>query len=473
MIGAVMMAMLASAPISIDYRGTLGESLNAIATKGGINLIATGNLHVPAEVHLKDVTAEEALQALAKVHHLELTHEGALWIVKPAEVAPAPARSAIPPVPAVAPVAPVAPVALIPALGATPEEIEKEAEAAQERAEQAQERAEALRDEAERIRDAKEEAAEAAEDEQSARVDEAKAAVEQAKASAKEVKSGKRVTTGSIVIPDGEHVQDIVSYGGSVTLGDHVEADGSVVAFGGDVVLGRDTSVNGDAVSFGGSVKKAPGAKVKGEEVAFGGSGLAVRSMARSLPTVTSMDSGTTTGGAKAIAKGSSGLAGFLINFATFFGLGFLLMMFAPNRMRNIEAEILKEPVKSGLAGLLALFGVIPLSLLLFLTLVGIPFMLLMWIAAGIAMLMGLLALANSLGERVPLKRLRRTQAAVLAIGLLALMLVALVPVIGPLLLSAACCVSFGAIIRTRVGQRALTVPIADDKFIHDVGAGA
>ncbi len=295
MIGALMMAMLASTPISIDYRGTLGESLNAIATKGGINLIATGDLHVPAEVHLKDVTAEEALQALAKVHHLELTHEGALWIVKPAEVAPAAVPPAPPPVPArsaVPPVPPVAPVALLPALGGTAEEIEKEAQAAQERAEAAQERAEALRDQAERIRDAKEEAAEAAEDEQSARVDEAKAAVEQAKASAKEMKSGKRVTTGSIVIPDGEHVQDIVSYGGSVTLGDHVEADGSVVAFGGDVVLGRDTSVTGDAVSFGGAVKKAPGATVRGEEVSFGSGGLGIHAVSRTLPAaVTSADS--------------------------------------------------------------------------------------------------------------------------------------------------------------------------------------
>ncbi len=86
---------------------------------------------------------------------------------------------------------------------------------------------------------------------------------------------------------------------------------------------------------------------------------------------------------------------------------------------------------------------------------------------------MGMLALANTLGERIPIKRLRRTQAAVLAVGLLTMMLLAMVPVIGPLLLTAAGCVSFGAIIRSRVGQRALAMPIADDKFIHDVSAGA
>ncbi len=53
-------------------------------------------------------------------------------------------------------------------------------------------------------------------------------------------------------------------------------------------------------------------------------------------------------------------------------------MMFAPNRMRNISAEIQREPVKSGLAGVLAVCGGIPLMAMLFFTLVGIPVMLLM-----------------------------------------------------------------------------------------------
>jgi hypothetical protein len=47
-----------------------------------------------------------------------------------------------------------------------------------------------------------------------------------------------------------------------------------------------------------------------------------------------------------------------------------------------------------------------------------------------------------------------------------------MVPVIGPLLITASICVSFGAIIRTRVGQRALAgVPIPEDKFISGAGA--
>jgi hypothetical protein len=186
-----------------------------------------------------------------------------------------------------------------------------------------------------------------------------------------------------------------------------------------------------------------------------------VPAMTKSLPAV------------KAVEKTEehSKLAGFLINFATFFGLGFLLMMFAPNRMRNIEAEIKSEPWKSGFAGLLALIGALPLTVLLVFTIVGIPVMVLMWLLGGLAMVMGLLAFANTVGARFPLARLRRTQAAVLAVGLLIVMLVGLVPVIGPLCIFAVGCVSFGAIIRTRAGQRSLGLPVPDDGPIREVGA--
>jgi hypothetical protein len=464
MLAAVLLlTSLNAAPISVDYRGTLGEALNQIASKGGINLIATGDLHVPAEVHLKDVTAEEALEALVQVHHLELHKQGKLWVVKPLGEA---AEGALPPMPPVKPVPPVPPVPPVSAAGkdpTSPEALEAEAAAAQKRAAEAEERAEALRDRAEKIREAKESAADAKAEEDEARLEEAKAAVEEAKAKAKEVKHGngkKTVSTGPVVVPDGQVVDDVVSYGGAVTLGDGVVADGDVVAFGGDVVLGDGVVVNGDAVSFGGTVKEGTGCIVRGEKVSFGAGGFGVKPMMKAIPPVKLVEE----------TEHRSGLAAFLINFATFFGLGFLLMMFAPNRMRNIEAELKQEPVKSGLAGLLALIGSLPLTVLLILTVIGIPVAFLMWLLGGLSIVMGLLCFANVLGTRFPIVRLRRTQAAVLAVGLLLMMGVSIVPVVGPILLFATICMSFGAIIRTRVGQRSLGLPVPESG-IHEVGA--
>ena len=89
----LMAAALAAGPISVEQHGTLREALNTIATKGGINLVITGDLSQPAEVVLKDVTAEEAIEAVAAAYSLEVSKQGKVWVLKPkaaAVVAPTP-----------------------------------------------------------------------------------------------------------------------------------------------------------------------------------------------------------------------------------------------------------------------------------------------------------------------------------------------------------------------------------------------
>jgi len=73
------------------------------------------------------------------------------------------------------------------------------------------------------------------------------------------------------------------------------------------------------------------------------------------------------------VKKEGSAVARFFAEFAMLFGLGFLLMMFAPERMRTIEAEMQSAPVKNGFAGLLAMLCSLPLTLFLVVTLIGIP----------------------------------------------------------------------------------------------------
>ena len=75
---------------------------------------------------------------------------------------------------------------------------------------------------------------------------------------------------------------------------------------------------------------------------------------------------------------------------------------------------------------------------------------------------MGLAAVANTLGAQIPTGKLRKTQALVLAVGLLALLLVCQVPVIGWLVLIVATVVSMGAVIRTRFGQNSRSTPMLD-----------
>lgn len=445
MISLVLLATLTAAPtISIEFHGTLREALREVARKGGLNLVATGDLDSNAEVVLKDVSAEEALSSIAAAYELQVKHEGKLWVVKPAAQAVAAAPSPpTAPVPAmVPPVLPAAPQA---------EEGETEADRVRAHAEKLRDEADSLREKAEELRDAKQEEIDAAKQQARARIEEARAHTGS--------KDDLVSMNGPVTVKAGERVDSAISYGGSVTVERDARVDGDVVSFGGDVVLQENARVDGDAVSFGGKVTKAEGARVRGEEVSFGGSGFGsvMASKAVQAAAHPHFESGE--------KKGGSAVAVFFAQFAVLFGIGFLLMMFAPQRMKTIEAEMQLAPVKNGVAGMLALLCSLPLTLFLLITIIGIPVAMAFWMLAGLCTLMGLVAVANLLGARVPVPRLRRTQALALAAGLVAMLLVARIPVLGPILLSAATFVSLGAIIRTRIG-RGQGMPISTASFI-------
>lgn len=432
MTAMLMAAALAAGPISVEQHGTLREALNTIATKGGINLVITGDLSQPAEVVLKDVTAEEAIEAVAAAYSLEVSKQGKVWVLKPK---------------AAAVVAPTPPA--LPAAPEDPDAIAARAEQARERAEALREKADEVREQARELADARREEARAATEEARARVDEAQAHAEVAKADGQHL-----VSTGKpLVVKKGTKVETAVSYGGAVTVEEDAEIEHDVVAFGGDVTLQKGARVGGDAVSFGGQVHKADGAQVRGEVVSMGSKsiGTTVARGAAMAAEENARDKG-----------GPSGLAGFLLRFAVMFGLGFVFMMFAPQRVRLLEQEIQRAPVVDGAMGALGFIALIPATVILAITLIGIPVAVLLWPLVCLVSLMGLTALANLVGARVPVFKGKKTQALVLAVGVFALLLTAAIPVIGPLVLTVAACISFGAVLRTRLGFKNQALPVPD-----------
>jgi hypothetical protein len=452
---------LAAGPVSMQYEGTLKDAIQEIAKKGGLNVVAVGTFDERVQVHLADATAEEALDTVAAAYQLEVTRQGKVWVIKrgatqaAAPVPVVPVVAATPPTPPSPPepaTAPAAPVGL-----ATPEAIAEEAraaaESAREGADAARERAEALREQAEAVKEQVREAADAEREKADALREQAEAQAELAK---------HRVATGGpVTVEKGQRVETAVAYGGPVIVEEGAEVTGDAVAFGGDVVVKRGATVRGDAVSFGGDVVKEAGATVRGDTVSMGGKSLGAavaKGALRTQKTVQADDEAEDHGGR---GFGRS-VAGFLARFAVFFGLGFLLMMFAPQRMRALETTIRNEPGKNGLAGFLGLIAAVPLTVMLVVTVIGIPVALLMWVGLALAVPLGLAVVANAVGASLPTGRLRKTQAIALGLGLLALMLAAEIPVLGPMLLSLALFVSLGAIIRTRFGQPPRGTPMVD-----------
>ncbi|MEW5737811.1 MAG: hypothetical protein AB1938_02735 [Myxococcota bacterium] len=467
---------LTAGPVSLQYEGPLKDALKEIAQKGGLNVVVAAPLNEQVQVHLKDVSAEEALETVAKVYSLEVTKQGKLWVIRSTSPAPkaestaplsgvaAPAVPAVPPVPPVPPIVPPG----LPPLGdpeaaLDPDALREHADRVREEAERAREEAEALR---EALREQADEARERARELADAQREEAQALREHAQAQAEVARAHAEVARqrvgagGPVRIEAGTVVDSAVAYGGPVIVEAGAVVDGDAVAFGGDVVLEAGAVVKGDAVSFGGSVVKNEGAVVEGDSVNFGGAGIGsamARSMVKREKATRAVESGSSSG-----PSFGTRFAGFLLEFAVLFGLGFLMMMFAPQRMKAIEDNVRREPVKNGLAGFLGLLAAVPATLILVVTLVGIPVAIFLWPAIVFFSAVGLVAVANRLGVALPSGRLRKTQALALALGILALMLVSLIPVLGKIVLIIAALIGFGAIIRTRFGQPTRGTPIFD-----------
>ena len=445
------MALLAQGPISLEFQGPLKDALKEIAVKGHINVVVAGDLSEAVQVNLSDVSAEEALETVAKVYHLEITRQGKLWILRERHDSAVPAPPAVPSAPA-AP-APAATQVEPTDETSTAEEPSSPAEIAQAAAEKIREEAEAARERAEELREKAQELA-------LAKKEQAAALREVAKAHA-EIEQNKVSAGGPVHVEANTKVDSAIAYGGPVIIEPNAVVEGDAVAFGGNVELKANSVVEGDAVAFGGTVIKGPNAIVKGETVSMGGSAIGSAISGAVVKSERAKDRHKDSSDSSSSGKG---FAFFLLRFALFFGLGFVLMMFAPQRMKAIEATIRAEPLKNGMAGLLGLFAAIPATLLLVLTLVGIPVAVLLWVAVSLFIPVGLAAVANTVGRVLPTGPLRKTQALVLAVGLLALMLVETIPVLGVLVILAATFVSAGAIIRTRFGQPPRGTPVLESE---------
>lgn len=511
LMAAAVVVLGANPQVSMEFDGTLKDGLKQLAQKSNLNLVVIGEFDEKVNLNFPGVDGEQALETIAQAYGLEVTRggkpgavaaNGKMWVIRRAS-APVVAPLITPPAPLV-PVVPLNPeVAREAAEQARRAADEARAQAdvmrekagemrsatqgarekAREAAEAAREEADAMREKADELRevvqeakelareqaqeaaqDAREQAQEAAEAERErleAMRDQGRAQADLSRARA-ELERHRVSTGGPVTVEKGSHVDTAVAYGGPVIVEEDAVVDGDAVAFGGDVILKKGAVVQGDAVSFGGSVVRADGSEVHGESVSMGGSGIGtavantVVKSQRSQRVSDAQDDDDSHDGF------GRGLAQFLLAFAGLFGLGFMMMMFAPQRMKALEATIAAEPGKNGLAGFLGVLAAVPLSAMLVFSLVGIPVVMVAIPAALFLVVVGLAAIANALGAKLPTGKLRKTQALVLAVGLFAMLLVFQIPVLGVMALLVAAFISAGAIIRTRFGQSSRGTPMLD-----------
>lgn len=457
--------------IDVSFRGSLRDALKTIADKGGLNLVVTGDLDTPAEVRLRGIGAEQALRTVARAYSLHLEQDGSIFTLRPltarekeagtAANAPPPPAPPAPPMMAVTPPAPPAASAADDA--ASEDEAETRREAEEIRREAARAQAETAAVEADQLKDRVRE--EMRRTRESLKRGKRGARDVVARGQNLEVKQNESVESavvyGGNLIVRGTVEDDAVAFGGNLEIHGHVEGDAH--AFGGNVILGPDAEVDGDVSAFGGMVQKEDGARVEGSTESFGGAGLGrmvageikrgmheARDPASAAVEEDEDDDRGDRGG---------GLASFILQFALLFGLGFLGQMFFPARMKELGEEIRGRPGKNAFVGIVGMLALIPLTVVLCITLIGIPVAFALLVASMLGTALGYAAIASELGTRIPVLRGRKTQAGVLALGLGLLLLISHIPVLGVMLNLFLIPLAFGAVIRTRFGYRPRGMP--------------
>jgi cytoskeletal protein CcmA (bactofilin family) len=445
--------------IDVSFRGSLRDALKRIAEEGGINVVATGDLDTSVEVHLKGVTAHQALRTIARTYSLRMDEDGSIFTLRPLtasereataaaraappEAAPAPSEYMAPPpppgLPGMPPMPPVPPVAGVPPTPPLPLGISADDVDAREIQERVRDGVRKVQRRSRGDRDvvARGQSLEVKENETADNV----------------------VVYGGNLVVKGHVEEDAVVFGGNLDIHGHVEGDAH--AFGGNVVLHPNASVQGDVSAIGGSVIRNDGAYVEGSTESFGGGNIGALvagevkdSLKKEFRKVEPQEEIE-----EEEDRGGDGFPGFLLKFAALFGLGFLGQIFFPNRMKELSAEIHRKPGLNGLTGLLAFIALFPISVVLAITIVGIPAAVALWLVFPLAVAMGLAAVASEIGMKVPVLRGRKTQAVVLALGLLVLLGVGSIPVLGWLVMFMASMVAFGAVVRTRFGHRPRGIP--------------
>ncbi len=143
------------------------------------------------------------------------------------------------------------------------------------------------------------------------------------------------------------------------------------------------------------------------------------------------------------------------MNFILFLGLialGALLITFLPRHVENVSYTLRNSLWQSVLIGLCGLICIVPLMVLIGITIIGIPLLPLIGLAASVAMFLGYIAITLVIGKEIPLKIKEKSPILELAIGLIMLTLVNQIPYFGWFTLSVALVLGFGAVLTSKFG---------------------
>ena len=240
-----------------------------------------------------------------------------------------------------------------------------------------------------------------------------------------------------VIIDKNMTVNEVVVFGANITVNGAVQKD--VVAIGGDVFLGPTAKVGQEVVSIGGAIHKESGAQVGDNEVEL------------TIPGLSSLIGFST----KTNWVGWA-LAFKVLTFIGFVALALVIVAIIPKPFDLISTNVQQNSLKAILLGILGLAALVPLGVFLAITIIGLPLVALEIFLVGITFLVGYIAIAQLVGDKIAvlLKRPALNALWVTLLGLLTLWLIGWVPFLGSLVKAVVIVLGFGGVLATLFTSR-------------------
>ena len=250
------------------------------------------------------------------------------------------------------------------------------------------------------------------------------------------------VALGRDLMVAGDAKSDVAAIDGSIHVTGRVTGD--VIVFGGDAILGPTARVEGDVYVIGGILRAAAGAQIGGRSVSY------PTMSAAWMTLLEGPDLGRSSLSATVISSKLALMAAWL-------AWTLIVLSAAGREALNTSDAVSRQPLRNFLVGLTGVLALLLSGLFLSAfasSVVGVPLLALVAIAALLLKLWGMVAVFHALGVWVSArfkKRLTPLNAAIL--GLVILGALKLVPWLGPMVWTAATLLAVGAALTTKLGR--------------------
>ena len=255
---------------------------------------------------------------------------------------------------------------------------------------------------------------------------------------------------GDVTVQTNQTVNDAVAVWGNVTVMGHVQGD--AVAVGGNVSLFPGSRVDGDVVAVGGKVNRQTGAVVGGQVTGIGPS-------LRHFPVAPNHGNNPLSSNNPFFWPLWNPLAIFILLVAAIFHLVISIIAAAlfPDRVETIGSTVLEKPGMTLLYGFVGYLLVLPLTLLLVVTCIGIPLVAVEFVILLAAKIMGRAGVGLAVGRKVGVGFNHPISSTILAVivGALVIGFIQLIPFLGWLVSLVLGMFGLGAVIMTGFGVSA------------------